>query len=248
MAADNIQWSNIVGDMTLDAGGYVGDMMTVARAHVNDAKAKGEITQAQAGEIYTAMIPSAFQNGLTFELQDLLTELKVQSEELSLKIGAVEELNKAAQVENLIKQGLLYDEELVRKKLDTTKAAGEWVIQEQTMIAQKDMTLVDRDNKQQMVNRDLATKDAQLDSMQADISFNESKKDIMIQTRKDNVRMKATEQFAEFLKYISAANVVPASEDFQNIRDLVTAINDGILDEDAVATLSTTAAGDTQTP
>ena len=67
--AGNVNWDNLVGSKTVDAGGYIGDLMTVARAHVADALSKNEITQAQAGEIYTAMIPSAFQTGLAFSMK-----------------------------------------------------------------------------------------------------------------------------------------------------------------------------------
>lgn len=77
---DNIatlDWANIVGAGTLLDGGYVGDLMTIARAHVEDAMQKSQITQAQAGEIYTAMIPSAYQHGMQFEMNKELTEEKI---------------------------------------------------------------------------------------------------------------------------------------------------------------------------
>ena len=66
---DNINWINLVGEQTLDKGGYVGDLMTLARAHIDDAVAKNRITRDQAGEIYTAMIPSAFQTGLAYSMK-----------------------------------------------------------------------------------------------------------------------------------------------------------------------------------
>lgn len=65
----DINWANLVGDKNVDTGGYVGDLMTIARAHIQDALKKNEITQAEAGEIYTAMIPSAFQTGLAFAMK-----------------------------------------------------------------------------------------------------------------------------------------------------------------------------------
>ena len=67
--AIGIDWNDVVGDKTILAGGYVGDLLTVARAHITDALNNNHITQAQAGEIYTAMIPSAFQNGIGFEVE-----------------------------------------------------------------------------------------------------------------------------------------------------------------------------------
>lgn len=67
--AAGINWDNLVGSKTINSGGYVGDLMEVARVHIKDAVTKNEITQAQAGEIYTAMIPSAFQTGLAFAMK-----------------------------------------------------------------------------------------------------------------------------------------------------------------------------------
>ncbi len=69
MATDSANWINFVGDKTVDAGGYAGDLMTVARAHIKDAIDNQQITQEQAGEIYTAMIPSAFQTALQYAMK-----------------------------------------------------------------------------------------------------------------------------------------------------------------------------------
>ena len=76
MAID-ITWEDVIGQMTITDGGYVGDLMTVARAHIDDAVAKQRLTSAQAGEIYAAMIPSAFQNGIGFTMQEKSTEASV---------------------------------------------------------------------------------------------------------------------------------------------------------------------------
>ena len=65
----NKNWDNLIGSKTIAAGGYVGDLMAVARVHIKDALDKNEITQEQAGEIYTAMIPSAFQTGLAYAMK-----------------------------------------------------------------------------------------------------------------------------------------------------------------------------------
>ena len=76
MAVD-ILWSDIIGDKTVASGGYVGDLLTLARAHVADAVTNGELTQAEAGQVYTAMIPAAMQNGIGFAMQEAITEEKV---------------------------------------------------------------------------------------------------------------------------------------------------------------------------
>lgn len=66
---ENINWKNLVGDKQLGNGGYVGDLMTLAREHIDDAVAKNRITRDQAGEIYTAMIPAAFQTALSYSMK-----------------------------------------------------------------------------------------------------------------------------------------------------------------------------------
>jgi hypothetical protein len=104
------------------------------------------------------------------------------------------------------------------------------------------MSNVDVSYKAQNAAKDLEIKTKQVESATADIAFNTSKKTIMEQTRKDNIRSKAAEQFAEFMKYISAANVVPGPTDFQNMRGLITAMNNGISNPDSIATLTTSGA------
>ena len=104
------------------------------------------------------------------------------------------------------------------------------------------MSNVDVANKAAHAAKDLMIKDKQIESATADIAFNVSKKTIMEQTRKDNIRSKAAEQFAEFMKYISAANVVPGPTDFSNMRALITAMNNGIANPDNVATITTSGA------
>ena len=69
MAVDSQNWINLVGEKTIDSGGYAGDLMTVARAHIKNAIDNQQITQEQAGEIYTAMIPSAFQTAYSFSIE-----------------------------------------------------------------------------------------------------------------------------------------------------------------------------------
>ncbi len=76
MAVD-ILWSDVIGTATIDDGGYIGDLLTLARAHVNAAIVANEITQAEAGQVYTAMIPAAMQNGIGFAMQEAITEEKV---------------------------------------------------------------------------------------------------------------------------------------------------------------------------
>ena len=62
-------WDTIVSEKSINDGGFVGDLLTLARAHIDDAVTNNEITQEQAGMIYTEMIPSAFKEGINYFLQ-----------------------------------------------------------------------------------------------------------------------------------------------------------------------------------
>ncbi len=110
---------------------------------------------------------------------------------------------------------------------------------------QVDMSNIDTANKQRNVDADYAQKQKMIDQVASDIAFNNSKKIIMEHTRKDNVRIKATEQYAEFLKYISAADVVPAKGHFDNLVGLVKGINDGISSPDSVYAMASISGKDT---
>ena len=114
-----------------------------------------------------------------------------------------------------------------------------WAIQKKVLENQLEMSDIDVAYKEQNTLRDLEIRDKQIESATADIAFNESKKTIMEQTRKDNIRSKAAEQFAEFIKYLSAANVVPGANDFANMRALINAMNNGIANPDVVAQITT---------
>lgn len=73
----DILWENVVGLKTVSDGGHFGDLLTIARAHVDDAVRTNRLTSAQAGEIYTAMIPAAMQQAMQFELSEKLTEAQI---------------------------------------------------------------------------------------------------------------------------------------------------------------------------
>ena len=73
-----INWDEIVGKCTLNDGGYIGCLMTLASAHIDDAVTASRITQAQAGEVYISMVPAAMENGINFAMQDELTEAEIE--------------------------------------------------------------------------------------------------------------------------------------------------------------------------
>lgn len=140
------------------------------------------------------------------------------------------------------KQLELQDIQIAINEVQLAENSEKWALQKQVLENQLEMSNVDVANKAAHAAKDLTIKDKQIESATADIEFNISKKTIMEQTRKDNIRSKAAEQFAEFMKYISAANVVPGPTDFSNMRALITAMNNGIANPDNVATITTSGA------
>lgn len=140
------------------------------------------------------------------------------------------------------KQVEAQDVQIAMSEVQLAENSEKWALQKQVLENQLAMSDVDVAYKEQNVLRDLEIRDKQIESASADIEFNVSKKLIMEQTRKDNIRSKAAEQFAEFMKYISAANVVPGPTDFANMRALITAMNNGIANPDNVATIATSGA------
>jgi len=78
--ATSIDWADIVGAGTIADGGKVGDLLNVARAHIDDAVATNRLTQAQAGEVYTALIPAAISGGIEFVMKEQLVSKQTDKE------------------------------------------------------------------------------------------------------------------------------------------------------------------------
>lgn len=132
----------------------------------------------------------------------------------------------------------VYELEMEKLFQEIKENTEKWDKQKVIVDNQVEMSNIDRQFKYTLVSKDVAIKEKQLSQMASDIAFNEAKKIIMELTRKDNIRMKSAEMFAEFLKYLSAANVIPAGQDFENIRNLIIAIQQGLTNENAVALIA----------
>lgn len=59
-------WKDIVGENTLDNGGFVGDLMAIGRAHIDASVSQGRLRQDQAGEVYASMIQNSIQTGMKY--------------------------------------------------------------------------------------------------------------------------------------------------------------------------------------
>jgi len=65
----DVVWSNIIGNKTLEDGGYAGDLLEVAMLHLVKAKEDGTLTEGQVGEIYAVTISAVFQQAIGYEMQ-----------------------------------------------------------------------------------------------------------------------------------------------------------------------------------
>ncbi len=70
-------WDNVVGLKTLDDGGYVGDLLTLVRVHLEDAKERGELREEDAGNAYAQAIIAAMKDAIDFELQQPKASLEL---------------------------------------------------------------------------------------------------------------------------------------------------------------------------
>ena len=169
------------------------------------------ITGAEYAEVYLGTMQSAISEAMKFILNKKTIEKGLEAQDVSIAISEVQ----------------------------LAENTEKWALQRKVLENQLSMSNIDVAYKEPNVLRDLEIRDKQIESATADIAFNESKKIIMEQTRKDNIRSKAAEQFGEFIKYLSAANVVPGSNDFVNMRALINAMNNGIINPDVYATITT---------
>ena len=169
------------------------------------------ITGAEYAEVYLGTMQSAISEAMKFILNKKTIEKGLEAQDVSIAISEVQ----------------------------LAENTEKWALQRKVLENQLSMSNIDVAYKEPNVLRDLEIRDKQIESATADIAFNESKKIIMEQTRKDNIRSKAAEQFGEFIKYLSAANVVPGSNDFVNMRALINAMNEGIANPDVAATITT---------
>ena len=70
-------WENVVGDKSLTNGGYIGDILTLTRTHIEEAKANGELTEEDAGKAYSTAIIESVKEAITFELQEGKSKLEL---------------------------------------------------------------------------------------------------------------------------------------------------------------------------
>ena len=203
-----------------EGSGIFDVIIKAANENIKIQHKTSRITGAEYAEVYLGTMQSAISEAMKFILNKKTIEKGLEAQDVSIAISEVQ----------------------------LAENTEKWALQRKVLENQLAMSNVDVAYKEPNVLRDLEIRDKQIESATADIAFNESKKLIMEQTRKDNIRSKAAEQFGEFIKYLSAANVVPGSNDFVNMRALINAMNDGIANPDVAATITTSGVDFVQPP
>lgn len=208
--------------------GVFDQLMMAVNGNIQAQFDAGRIKGSDYANVYMNSMQAAMGEAMKFVLNKKLVEKQVDQAEQQVEIAK--------------KQIELQDVQIAINEVQLAENSEKWGIQKNVLENQLTMSNVDVANKAAHAAKDLTIKDKQIESATADIAFNTSKKTIMEQTRKDNIRSKAAEQFAEFMKYLSAANVVPGANDFVNMRALINAMNQGIANPDNVATITTSGA------
>lgn len=192
--------------------GIFDELMKAINGNIKVQFDSGRIKGTEYANVYLGSIQTAMAEAMKFMLNKQTIEKGLEAQDVSIAISEVQ----------------------------LAESTEKWALQRKVLENQLEMSNIDVSYKEPNVIRDLEIRDKQIESATADIAFNESKKIIMEQTRKDNIRSKAAEQFAEFIKYLSAANVVPGGQDFKNMRALINAMNDAIDNPDVKATIVNT--------
>ena len=64
-----VEFKDVIGAKTLEDGGHFGDLLKIARIHINEAKKNSELTEGMAGEVYAKAIEAAMAQASQFGLQ-----------------------------------------------------------------------------------------------------------------------------------------------------------------------------------
>jgi hypothetical protein len=224
--------SNVVtstdGKYAVTGDGVLDKLMETVNTHLVAHYNAKRMTSTEMVRAYIGIVPTAIQQSFTFVLQKQGTEKQTDNLIIDGELKQAQIHTTEQQTDNLIIDGELKQEQIYAAERKLEEDMEKWLITKSMMENQKASSDIELSIKPAMANAELGQKELLLESAEADISFNTSKKIIMEHTRKDNVRMKATEQYAEYLKYSSAAGAIPGEHHFKNMVGLVQSINDGV--------------------
>lgn len=225
--------SNVVtstdGNYTITGDGVFDKLMATVTTHINAQYDSSRIRGPEYASTYLGAIQATLAQATGFTMQAESQSLQ------NIDISKGTELKESQNLEikaNTDRKNAEFDQAILEK-------TEKWDKQKLIVDDQVSMSAIDAANKAENVIADLEQKYLVLEQLEADIAFNKLKTIITENTRNDNIRIKGLEQFAEFMKYMSAANAVPSATDFKNLRALITSILEGIANPTAVHTMFT---------
>ena len=225
--------SNVVtstdGNYTITGDGVFDKLMATVTTHINAQYDSSRIRGPEYASTYLGAIQATLAQATGFTMQAEAQSLQ------NIDISKGTELKESQNLEikaNTDRKDAEFDQAILEK-------TEKWDKQKLIVDDQVSMSAIDAANKAENVIADLEQKYLVLEQLEADIAFNKLKTIITENTRNDNIRIKGLEQFAEFMKYMSAANAVPSATDFKNLRALITSILEGIANPTAVHTMFT---------
>jgi len=88
----NIEWDNIVGEITLEKGGHVGDLLRLALIHLQAARDENQLSEGQVGEVYAGTINAAIAQGIQYEMTKDANLAMAQKAEAEAKVAVKDAL------------------------------------------------------------------------------------------------------------------------------------------------------------
>ena len=73
-----IEFKNIVGESTLENGGYAGQLIALVMVHLNKAREEGQLTDGQVGEVTAATLNASIAQAIQFEMGLELAEENIK--------------------------------------------------------------------------------------------------------------------------------------------------------------------------
>ncbi len=130
--ATDIELSNIT-EGKLDGNGAFDVLMKSLRLHVTDAVQNNEITQAEAGAVYTGVIPSVIQQAVQYALSKDLAEKNVDAKQAQID-GLTQDVAKKTE-DNAVLTATRTDRiAQVAAALAKTKAETSYVDEQETQL------------------------------------------------------------------------------------------------------------------
>jgi hypothetical protein len=81
-----LDYDKLVGKKTLEDGGYIGDFFHIARLHIEDAKQRSELTESNAGEVFSTLFSQSMQQAIAYEQADKEMQLRSISNTIDTQI------------------------------------------------------------------------------------------------------------------------------------------------------------------